>query len=216
MAIVIIGLGNPGAEYANTRHNAGRMVVEQLQKELAKEAGTGDADGFAEFTVRKTASASVSEGSIDGEKIVLVLPETSMNLSGKAAANFVKSIKAAKNLLVIRDELDLPLGTIKMTNYGRGSGGHKGIESIMRTLKTKEFIQMKIGISGATERGKGKNKIIQVKKPGTEEKVIKHVIGKFSPKEAPELKKTIRRAASAARIFATTGLEKAMLEANTH
>jgi PTH1 family peptidyl-tRNA hydrolase len=198
MAYVIIGLGNPGPEYAKTRHNAGRMVVELLAKK----------EGFDEFALKKTAKASVVEDSIDGEKTVLVLPEVSMNLSGKVVPSFVKSVKAAKNLLVIRDDLDLPLGVIKMTGYGRGSGGHKGVESIMRALKTKEFAQMKIGISGATPKGK-------LKKPGSEEKVITHVIGKFSPKEELVLKKTLARAAEAARLFVSDGIDKAMLVANT-
>jgi PTH1 family peptidyl-tRNA hydrolase len=198
MSFVIIGLGNPGGEYAKTRHNAGRMVVELLAKQ----------EGFEDFQLRKAAKALVAKGTIDGEKVELVLPDVAMNLSGKAAVNFVKSVKAAKKLLIIRDELDLPLGVIKMTMYGRGSGGHKGVESIMRALKTKEFIQMKIGISGATPKGR-------VKKPGTEEKVITHVIGKFSPKEEVLLKKTLKRAADAARFFVTEGVEKALLVANT-
>jgi PTH1 family peptidyl-tRNA hydrolase len=198
MGYVIIGLGNPGNEYAKTRHNAGRMVVEQLAKQ----------EGFEDFEIRKATKALVSKGMIGDEKVELVLPDVAMNLSGKAAPNFVKSVKAAKKLLVIRDELDLPLGVIKMTMYGRGSGGHKGVESIMRALKTKDFIQMKVGISGATPKGK-------VKKPGTEQKVITHVIGKFSPKEEALLKKTLARAAEAARIFVADGVEKAMLVANT-
>ena len=198
MAYVIIGLGNPGPEYSKTRHNAGRMVVELLAKK----------NDFDDFELKKTAKALVSEGMLDGEKVQLVLPDVSMNLSGKVAPSFVKSVKAANKLLVIRDELDLPLGVIKMTNVGRGSGGHKGVESIMRALKTKEFVQMKIGISGATAKGK-------VKKPSGEDKVIGHVIGKFSPKEEPVLKKTLARAAEAARLFVIDGVEKAMMEANT-
>lgn len=198
MAHVIIGLGNPGPEYAKTRHNAGRMVVELLAKQ----------ENFGEFSLKKVTKASIVEDSIDGEKTILVLPEVAMNLSGKVAPSFVKSVKAAQKLLVIRDDLDLPLGVIKITGYGRGAGGHKGVESIMRVLKTKEFAQMKIGISGATPKGK-------LKKPGTEEKVITHVIGKFSPKEELVLKKTLARAAEAARLFVAEGLDKAMLVANT-
>lgn len=198
MAYVIIGLGNPGGEYAKTRHNAGRMVVEALAKE----------EEFGDFVLKKVAKAYVSEGAIDGEKVQLVLPDVAMNLSGKVAPSFVKSVKAAQKLLVIRDDLDLPLGVVKMTMFGRGSGGHKGVESIMRALKTKEFAQMKIGISGATPKGK-------LRKPSGEEKVIDHVIGKFSPKEEVVLKEVLSRAASAVRLFVTDGIEKAMMEANT-
>ena len=198
MPTVIMGLGNPGSEYSKTRHNAGRMAVELLAKQ----------EGFDEFVLRKSADALVSEGSIDGEKVLLVLPETYMNKSGKAASAYVKSVKAAKKLLVVRDDLDMPLGTLKMTMYGRGAGGHKGVESIMRALKTKEFAQLKIGISGATPKGR-------VKKPAGEEKVVKHVVGKFSPKEELLLKRTLKKAAEAARLFTNEGIEKAILAANT-
>ncbi len=198
MAHVIIGLGNPGAEYAKTRHNAGRMAAELLAKE----------EGFPEFKLKKLAQASVSEGSLEGEKAIIVLPEVFMNVSGKAALALVKSKPAAKKLLVIRDDLDLPLGTVKMTTYGRGAGGHKGVESIMRALKTKDFVQIKIGISGQTPKGR-------TKKVSGEEKVISHVIGKFKPAEEAVLKKALKKATEAACLFVTEGVEKAMLVANT-
>jgi PTH1 family peptidyl-tRNA hydrolase len=198
MAFVIVGLGNPDPEYLHTRHNAGRMAVEAFAR----------AHNFPEFTLKKLANAFVSESRIEGEKVTLVLPAVSMNISGKALPSFVKSIKAAKNLLVIRDELDLALGVVKITTYGRGSGGHKGIESIMRALKTKEFAQMKIGISASTPKGK-------LKKPEGEEKVIQHVIGKFSPKEQLVLQKVFKKSSDSIHLFITEGISKAMLEANT-
>lgn len=197
MAYVIIGLGNPGGEYARTRHNAGRMAAERFAEE----------EGFA-FALKKAAQASVADGSVDGQKVQVALPEVYMNVSGKAALALVKSKAAAKKLLVIRDDLDLPLGVIKMTTYGRGAGGHKGVESIMRALKTKDFAQIKIGIAGQTPKGK-------TRKVTGEEKVIKHVIGKFKPTEEAELKKVLAKASAAARLFVTDGIEKAMLVANT-
>lgn len=198
MAHVIIGLGNPGGEYAKTRHNAGRMVAELF-------AGQ---EGLSGFSLKKNAQALVSDGSIDGQKVQVALPEVYMNLSGKTALALVKSKPAAKKLLVIRDDLDLPLGVIKMTGYGRGAGGHKGAESIMRALKTKDFAQMKIGIAGQTPKGK-------LKKVSGEEKVIKHVIGKFKPAEEAVLKKTLKKAAEASRLFVLEGIDAAMLYANT-
>jgi len=198
MAHVIIGLGNPGGEYANTRHNAGRMAVELLATE----------EDFPEFKLKKSAQALVSEDTLGKNKTVIALPEVYMNLSGKTALALVKSKPAAKKLLLIRDDLDLPLGTIKMTGYGRGAGGHKGVESVMRALKTKDFAQIKIGISGQTAKG-------AVKKVSGEEKVVNHVIGKFKPGEEAVLKKSLEKSAEAARIFVTDGIEKAMLFANT-
>jgi PTH1 family peptidyl-tRNA hydrolase len=193
MGYVIVGLGNPGGEYAKTRHNAGRMAIERFASEHE----------FPAFTLKKTAHALVSD-----EKVTLVLPEVSMNLSGKALPAFIKSKPAAKKLLVIRDELDLPLGVIKMTVPGRGSGGHKGIESIMRALKTKDFAQIKIGISGATAKG-------TLKKPAAGEKVITHVIGKFKPTEETALKDALARTSIAIQLFITDGIESALMKTNT-
>jgi PTH1 family peptidyl-tRNA hydrolase len=197
MGFVIMGLGNTGKEYEKTRHNAGRMAVELFAKK----------NDFPPFVLNKTAKALVSQGTLDGEKVTLVLPETMMNLSGKSAPAFVKSVKAAKQLVVVQDELDLPLGTLKMV-FGRNSGGHKGVESIMRALKTKEFARLRIGISGAGKKH-------QAKKPAGEEKVVKHVIGKFKPAEEAVLKKSLNRSIEALSYFVTDGIEKATMEANT-
>ena len=164
-------------------------------------------EGFPEFTLKKTADALVSEGSIDGEKVILVLPETFMNKSGKSAMAFVKSVKAAKNLLVIHDELDLPLGTLKMV-FGRNSGGHKGVESVMRSIKTKDFARLRVGVSGEGKRH-------QAKKPSGEEKVIKHVLGKWKPSEDALVKKMLKKSAEAATLFVAEGVEAATMFANT-
>jgi len=195
--IVIAGLGNSGKEYEKTRHNAGRLAVELLAKE----------EGIKEFVFNKKANALIAEGKIGKGKVTLALPETMMNLSGKALSALVKSVKAAKQLVVIHDDLDLPLGTIKMV-FGRGSGGHKGVESIMRALKTKDFVRIRIGISG-------EGKQHQAKKVSGDEKVIKHVIGKFKPAEEATLKKILKKSAEAARLFATDGIEAATQFANT-
>jgi len=199
MALVIVGLGNPGKEYEKTRHNAGRSAVQLVAKQ----------NDFDEFVFNKTSNALVNKGAIEGETATLVLPETMMNLSGKAVAAFVKSPKAAKNLVVIHDDLDLPLGTIKMT-FGHGSGGHKGVESIMRAIKTKDFARIRIGIS-PKKHGPSFAKATK----GKEEKVIKLVIGKFKPTEITAEKKALKKAAEATRLFATSGIESATMFANT-
>lgn len=198
MTLVIVGLGNPGKEYEKTRHNAGRSAVELVAKQ----------GSFDDFVFNKTSNALVTKGTIENENATLVLPETMMNLSGKAVVAFVKNPKAAKSLLVIHDDLDLPLGTIKMV-FDRGSGGHKGVESIMRAIKTKEFARMRIGISAAGKKN-------QAKKVSGEEKVIKMVIGKWKPTEEAAFKKVLKKAAEATRLFATSGVESATMFANTH
>ena len=197
MAIVIAGLGNPGKEYEKTRHNAGRGVVELLAKE----------EGAGEFVMNKPAKALIAKGEVGGEKAVLILPETMMNASGKAVSAFIKTPKAAKSLLVIHDDLDLPLGTIKLV-FGRGSGGHKGVESIMRAIKTKDFARIRVGISGVGKKN-------QAKKVSGEGKVVKHVIGKWKSGEEAAAKKSFKKAAEAARLFASSGLATATQFANT-
>lgn len=207
MALVIVGLGNPGKEYEKTRHNAGREAVELV-------AAT---EGVGEFALNKVAKALVAKGVVGGENATLVLPETMMNASGKAVTPFIKSVKAAKNLIVIHDDLDLPLGTIKLV-FGRGSGGHKGVESIMRALKTKEFARIRIGISAVGKKNPSSAKTTagtQAKKPHGEERVIKFVIGKWKPAEIATVKKVYKKVAESVRLFATSGIEAATTFANT-
>jgi len=193
MNIIIAGLGNPGSEYEKTRHNAGRSAVELVAKN----------EEFDDFVFNKKANALVTKGSIG----TLVLPETMMNLSGKAVATFVKSPKAAKNLLVIHDDLDLPLGTIKMV-FARGSGGHKGVESVMRAIKTDAFARIRIGVAPAGKKN-------QAKKLKDDDKVIKLVIGKWKPSEEATFKKVLKKVAETVRLYASDGIDSATQFANT-
>ena len=197
MTLIIVGLGNPGKEYEKTRHNAGRMAVELI-------AAQG---GFDVFKPNSKAQTLVAKGELAGENTTLVLPETMMNASGKAVVAFVKTPKGARNLVVIHDDLDLPLGAIKMV-AGRGSGGHKGVESIMRAIKTKDFARIRVGISAAGKKN-------QAKKVSGEEKVIKHVLGQWKPAEEAVFKKSLKKAAEAAGLFASSGIEAATQFANT-
>lgn len=197
MALFIVGLGNPGKEYEKTRHNVGRMVVELFAKK----------EGFDDFVFNKTSNALVVKGDVGGEKATIILPETMMNLSGKAVGAFVKTPKTAKNMLVVHDDLDLPLGTIKMV-FGRGSGGHKGVESVMRAIKTKDFTRLRVGVAPVGKKN-------QAKKFKDEEKVIKHVIGKFKTTEETVMKKMMKKSVEALELFATSGIEVATMFANT-
>lgn len=196
MAWVIVGLGNPGEEYKNTRHNAGRMAVEHFAKMT----------DLSEWKEEKKAKAHVSRGMLVKNIAVLVLPDTFMNKSGSAVMKFVKSPKAAERLIVLYDDLDLPLGKMKLS-FDRGSGGHKGIESIMRAVKTKHFIRIRIGVSLETASG-------VVKKPQGEKDVLKFILGTFKPNEMKELEVVFDRAASAIEVIITRGLTAAMNEFN--
>jgi len=162
---IIVGLGNPGQEYAHTRHNTGRMTQQYISEHVPKLS--------AKF----------------------VFLDTFMNKSGQGIAKVVKSKGAAKKLIVIHDDLDLPLGTLKIS-YNRGSGGHKGLESVIRALKTKEFIRIRIGI-------------------GKKVDVEKHILGKFRKSEIEILKKVFKRAQGAVEAIIAHGLDRAMTELNS-
>ncbi|MDP2651420.1 MAG: aminoacyl-tRNA hydrolase [bacterium] len=167
---IIVGLGNPGEEYAGTRHNTGRMV--------------------ADFAAEK----------ISGIKVLV--PDTFMNKTGSAIVKVVKSKKAAQKLIVVYDDLDLPLGTLKIS-YNRSSGGHRGVESIIKALKTREFIRIRVGIAPTTPSGK-------LKKPSGEEAVNKFILNEFKKPEMEVLKKTFKKATEAIQTIVGEGLEVAM------
>jgi len=192
MTWIIIGLGNPGEEYENTRHNTGRMALEYAGKRL----------GAGEWKVNKATKATVAKVSIGKTPIVFVLPDTFMNKSGAAAAKYVKSMKAAEHMIVVHDDLDLPLGSIKLS-FNRGSGGHKGVESIARAVKTKKFTRIRIGVSRATAGGK-------IKKPAGEDEVIDFILAPFKPAELTELKTVFKKATDAIETIVTEGPERAM------
>jgi peptidyl-tRNA hydrolase, PTH1 family len=133
-------------------------------------------------------------------------PDTYMNKTGGAVAKVVKSKKAAEKLIVIYDELDLPLGKIKIS-YNRSSGGHRGVESIIKALKTEAFIRIRVGISPTTPSGK-------LKKPIGEQNVEKHILSEFKKSEIPEVNKTFKRVVEAVEIIVEEGLTAAMTKFN--
>ena len=193
MAWVIVGLGNPGEEYGSTRHNAGRMAVEYFAKSMKSGA-------FREDTKAKAHVAGVMVGKTAA---ALVLPDTFMNKSGSALLKFVK---AAERLVVVYDDLDLPLGKIKLS-YDRGSGGHKGLESVMRALKTKKFIRIRIGVSPSTASG-------TLRKPEGDKVILNFILTKFRAHELEELKQVWKRVAHALETIVTDGREQAMNQFN--
>ncbi len=174
--VVIFGLGNPGAEYEQTRHNLGARVLAAFQEKN------------------------------QNKKLILLSPTTFMNRSGDAVAKVIKSKKAAANLIIVHDDLDLPLGRFKIS-FGRGSGGHKGVESIIKKLKTRDFIRLRVGIVPTTPSGK-------LKKPAGEKAVIDFILGKFKPPEKAKLKKLMPKLIEALEALSTAGLPTAMNKFN--
>lgn len=171
--ILIIGLGNPDPEYAETRHNIGFMILDFL----AKKAG---ADGFEK---NKKLNALVTKGSLANQKIFLAKPLLYVNKSGEAAAKLVKNLKLKiNNLVVIQDDLDIEFGNVKLS-FDKNSGGHKGVESIIKALKTKKFYRIRIGTSTRSLQ-----KARQQSDKKRNEFVRDFVLSKFSPKERETLK----------------------------
>lgn len=179
MAWVVIGLGNPGEEYEGTRHNAGRAAVELFARVA----------GASEWKDDKMFKARVAKGKLGVQLVVLCEPETYMNESGKAVAKLVSGPKAAEKLIVAYDDLDLPQGTIKLS-FDRSSGGHKGLESIIKAVKTKAFARVRIGISPTTPGGK-------LKKPKGEDEVSDFVLARFKQGELSKMEPAFKRAAEA-------------------
>jgi len=194
--IYIVGLGNPGEEYKKTRHNTGRIILDIIRKKI-------DAD---EFEFNKKINALVSEGKIGKEKVMLIEPETFMNKSGLSLKPLILSKKKAESLVVIYDDLDLPIGKMKIS-FNRGTGGHKGLESVAKQIKTLEFVRFRVGISPHTPGGK-------TKKPSGETAVEKHILGAFKDPEILELKKIGKHATEALEVFVKEGREMAMTKHN--
>lgn len=139
---LIIGLGNPGSEYFNTRHNFGFLTLNYFQDSIP---------GFSAWQASEQFKALISEGQINDQKILLVKPQTFMNNSGQAIkliADFYK-IDAA-DLLVLHDDIDLPLGEIRLSQNA-SAGGHKGVVSIIQTLGTQDFARLRLGIKPQTQ-----------------------------------------------------------------
>lgn len=195
MQWVIIGLGNPGEEYVRTRHNAGREAVV-----LFAEARDG-AFVFNKKIHAEACTLRVGKGK-RAEDVLCLLPNTFMNKSGSAAAGVVKSKKAAERLVVVQDDIDLSMGELRIVK-NRGSGGHRGVESIMRALGTKAFIRVRIGVAKANAKG-------NAVKPKTEEAVIKHILKPLSPADYVLHKKNLSRAAEAVEKIIIEGLDRAM------
>lgn len=169
--LLIVGLGNPGKEYEYTRHNAGRIVLGMI----AKINDWGDWKDDIKLKSKRL------KGEINKEKMEFVTPDTFMNNSGVAISKIIDDKKKIKNLVVVYDDIDLPIGSLKIS-FNRSSGGHNGLESIIKKIKSQEFVRIRIGVSPVTPIGK-------IKKPKGEAAVLKFLLGKFKEDEMKGLKK---------------------------
>lgn len=181
--LLMVGLGNPGEQYKGTRHNLGRDTAEIFRRK----------NGFPEFRFEKKWKAEVSLGEIGKEKTALLLPNTLMNKSGQAVGPAARFFKVkSKDIFVIHDDADLPLGRAKLS-FGKHSAGHKGVESVMRVLKTRDFWRLRMGIAGRRDIP-----------------AEKLVLRKFTPDEMRYAKKITKLTIEALERALTEGPERAM------
>lgn len=186
VSFLIVGLGNPGREYQGSRHNAGFMVVDRLAERLG-----------VKFT-RLESKALVVKGNYQGQRLLLAKPQTYMNLSGQAVRALVGFYKIPLNhLLVSYDDVDLPLGALRI-RPGGGSAGQKGMASIIESLGAQDFPRMRIGIG---------------RPPGRMD-AADYVLQNFSVAEKEVLDATLERAVDAILVFVTKGLDAAMNQFN--
>ena len=183
---LIAGLGNPGREYAATRHNIGFMVIDRLAHKLG---------GAVE---KKKFKALFGLGQIGSEKVLLVKPQTYMNLSGKAVGLLVQFFKVdAADLVVVHDDLDLPFETLRVKEGG-GDGGHKGLQSVIESLGTDAFLRLRLGIG----------------KPVTKNRVESYVLEPFGKEERDRLPALLEKACGAVEEILSSGPRSAMNKFN--
>jgi len=191
---LIAGLGNPGAKYAGNRHNIGFMCVEYFAHENS-----------LSFT-RSNSQAKVVEGRIAAHDIVLAKPQTFMNNSGVSVSGLVRKFKVKfENLIIVHDDLDLPLGRIRI-RLGGSSGGHNGINSIVQHIGNQEFIRVRVGIGRPNGQETSKN---------GEDEVISHVLGDFTAEENALMKQVIPCVNEALQCLLSAGLTEAMNKYNS-
>lgn len=184
---LIVGLGNPGADYAKTRHNAGFMLVDRLAQSWR-----------AGWNSEKKFQARLAKAERDGKRLVLCEPQTFMNLSGEAVGALVKFYQLPlTKLMVAVDDADLPLGEIRLRPSG-SSGGHHGLESIEQHLGSRDYARLRIGIGRKDSR----------------REIAGHVLGKLSASEMALMEKVLVRAAEQVECWLAHGLPKAMSQFN--
>ena len=185
----MVGLGNPGLKYEFTRHNIGFRIVDNLARNIE-----------AEFKKVKSYYSLISRGMIDNHKIILVKPQTFMNLSGRAVSKVVSYYKLPlRDLLIVYDDLNLELGQIRIRKNG-SAGGHKGMESIMQYLHSEDIPRLRIGIGN----------------PLTDYNFdcVSHVLSNFNHNEENKIKETAMLSAEAIKTVIEDGFEKAMRKYN--
>lgn len=187
---LIVGLGNPGRVYANNRHNIGFICLNHFAR----------TNGI-KFDQKK-GRARIGMGRVAGNEVVVAKPQTYVNLSGKSVSQLVRRFNISLDeLIVIHDDLDLPLGKIRLS-YSSSSGGHKGIESIITALGSQDFIRIRIGI-GRPEKAEA-----------SEDEIIAYVLSDFTAEQKQAIAQAIPKVTEAILCLLTEGLTPAMNKYN--
>ena len=186
----IVGLGNPGAKYEKTRHNAGWWVLDACVA----------AWELPEPVLRQRLEGRVSDGAVLGEEVTLLYPETFMNSSGSAVAKLVPR-DGIPSLILVYDDVDVPVGKIKIS-FGNGAGGHNGVASVIERLGTKDFVRVRIGVSPQNEAG-------VVVRPGGED-LAAYVLEKVPVAEMKQYTGVLATAVEAIEMIMAEGKERAM------
>jgi len=187
---LIVGLGNPGREYASTRHNLGWLALDELCTHASIPGG-----------FKKKFQGEFAKGTIEGQECVLLRPETYMNESGRSVQGAVAFFHAApRDLIVLHDELDLPFGEVRV-KLGGGHAGHNGIRSLIRDLGTPEFVRVRMGVGRPP--------------PSYTGEVADFLLSTFFPDERAQVPDIVTRGVAAVRKILSDGLERAMNEINT-
>ncbi|MFA6397691.1 MAG: aminoacyl-tRNA hydrolase [Candidatus Paceibacterota bacterium] len=193
---IIVGLGNPGTEYEGTRHSAGRSALISFAKK----------NGFSDWKEDGKLKALVATGKLGKEKVTFLLPNNFMNNSGKSVAPLITSKKKVGDLIVFHDDLDIAVGKMKIS-FNKSSGGHRGLESIIKNIKSQEFLRFRIGICPHSPTGK-------LKKPAGEEAILDFLMKKFKDPEILELKKVFKKAGEGLEVAVNESKDKAMSQYN--
>ncbi|PIR02369.1 MAG: aminoacyl-tRNA hydrolase [Candidatus Nealsonbacteria bacterium CG_4_9_14_3_um_filter_35_11] len=197
--ILIVGLGNPGKKYIKTRHNIGFRAVDEIATNFQ----------FSIFNFQSIFNAQISKGKINGQNVILAKPQTFMNNSGIAVKRLVKNLKLKiKKLIVIHDDIDLPLGKIRIVK-NRGAAGHKGVESIIKELRTKNFVRFRIGIKPNSKLSP--SQFFKENLGGQKtQNLEKLVLGKFNKEEKKIIKEAAKKTIEAMELAINKGIEFAM------
>jgi len=188
LIMLIVGLGNPGAEYEWTRHNLGFMLVDLLARQAGAQVKRGEC------------RALVGRADVEGRAVELVKPQTYMNLSGESVACLLRKragLKASAGLLVISDDIALPFGSIRLRSRG-SSGGQKGLKNIISALGTDEFMRLRVGI--------------KPEHPVSD--TSRFVLERFPAAQRGEVEKVLERGAEALRAVLRDGIDRAMAQYN--